>query len=184
MGHPTMTRTPRDWRQGALSQTTEDLAAIHGSLADHHSAINVATVGFAEAARKEEPDRETLHTRTEALRDALRRLADDAFDHALTVHRWQSGSALRRLRGEEPLNYSTPDGGAKHDAYYGAQAQQANFARRITWPLDLGDWSHEKGERTRDGIEPVTASGTEKYTTTVGGAKVALVVDDRGRSPL
>jgi len=128
------------------------------------------------------------------IREYLRKLtnmlveyAQTILDQAHEVSKLTSGPTISNLRGKEPLNYSTPDGGAKHDAYYGMQAMNRNYARYIGWPLQLGDkhWTKEKAEKTAgDSVELVSASGTRKYTRTIGGSEVSVVMDDRNRSPI
>lgn len=118
--------------------------------------------------------------------DEYREFAHLVLDHAKALHDLSSGSTLRRLDGEEPLGYSTPDGGAKHDAYYGAKSANAQMARHLSWPLRLSEWD----KQTADGDprfgteEPVRATGTRLYERHIGGRDVYVVVDDRDFSPI
>ena len=154
----------------------------------------------------DESDRrnESIHSRVEkarkaaleddydysAIRDSindLKRLLIEAggsdFDSAKKVSALGTDGTVRGLGGKEPIGYSTPDGGGKHDAYYGSAALNRGFARRVRWPLDLGNWDREQAEQSRSGIGTVTATGTTKYTKKIGGRVVHVVVDARGLDP-
>ncbi len=177
-----MTRT-NDWRKQAQGNVTGVIDNLTADISERRGSIEYQADDLLDLATDENATREDLRDATDALRDALKDLATASFNHAYEVHKFKTGSTIRQLQGKEPVGYSKRDGGAAHDALYGSQAQGASFARHISWPLNLTEWEKEKGERTRSGVEPVSAEGTRKYTRRVGGREVSLVVDERTRDP-
>lgn len=192
----------RDWQSKAQEQVDTTFDRILTNYRQYEDSIDSKMRDLSDLAYSEDPDASELRDATDALTDELIDLGDAALDWAYDVRRFKTGRTLRHLRGKEPLNASTEDGGARHDAGYGAQAQTAAFDRRVAWPLDLSEWDKEEGgekprpEPAREPhtgrpagpppkpqYDPVVAKGTAKYTRRVGGVEVYLVVDERTRKP-
>lgn len=181
-----MTRTPQDWREHGLSNVDGTVEGLGEEISEYQNAILEKASALRAAAHEDNPSRDDLKERTDALTETLIDLAHTSFDLAADVHGLKSGATFRNLQGKEPAGYSKRDGGATHDAYYGMQSMNKNFARQVSWPLQLDDWDKERADSNpRDGVlEPVEAEGTHKYTKTIGGRTVHVVIDERGMSPI
>lgn len=191
-----MARTSDEWRDGAQERIESTLDDIYVDLNHHDSRLYSLAEELRDTALAEDPDVDAAKEAARELREAFKDLGDDGYDMAYSINQFLTSAVFRNLRGEEPLAYSTPDGGAKHDAVYGMASKNAAFAR-FKWPLDLDKWDRETAnvESVADtrigvqappgsgGIDPVTAEGTVKYTRNVGGRTVHIVVDERGVEP-
>lgn len=160
----------------------DDLDELEARTSDQRAELAYFLNKLTEELNEDEPDVEQVKELCEELKTFLIETAHEYFDLAYTISSWKSGSALRGLKGEEPIGYSKRDGGVTHDAYYGARAQGAQMARHVGWPLDLKSdkWDVEEWERVgRDEWDKVEAKGQKKYSRTIGGRKVYVVLGER-----
>jgi hypothetical protein len=184
--------TKQDWFESGrdsiidtISDLNETINSETAEIYDQNRTILTSTPETLDEVDKDLVDE--IKEYVTKLKQLLVEYAQTILDQAHEVSKLTSGATLRNLRGEEPLNYSTPDGGAKHDAYYGMQAMNRNYARYISWPLQLDNvrWTKQKAKKTGEGsFDLVSAAGTKKYTRIVGGAEVSVVIDERDRSPI
>lgn len=181
-----MTRTRKEWKKGAQRNIQETIDNIQTDSEDINIDIFELINNIDSLIYQDEVNINEVEENIRSLKELLLEFAEQRYEHANEVAKLLSGSTLETLEGREPTGYSTPDGGAKHDAYYGMQAMNRNFAYHIGWRLNLNEWDKELGSQSHpnEEIEPVTASGTKKYTTEAGGRIVHLVIDERGISPI
>lgn len=182
-----MTRRSVNWQKAARTNIDDMLYEIEGELDDRSDEIDEILTQIHESCHKEEPDIEGVKERAKELRTALIELGRLCFELASNSSKMRKGAIPRNLKGKEPIGYSTPDGGAKHDVYHASIAQNRQLSKELYWPLDLNNkdrWDKEKAGRTRDDVDPVKATGTKKYTRNIGGGTVHVIVDERGRSPI
>lgn len=180
-----MGRSPTDWRKSANGKIGDTVDNIRLELMDQCTDVRQKANEFSYEAAQETPDVDYVEQVANELIEELRTLGHDAFRNAGEVNSLKTWAIRRGLRGEEPLGYSTRDGGASYDVYHGMQTQNNMLAREVTWPLDIGgdEWEKETGKPTRDGYEPVTGEGTRKYTRQVGDYTVTVLIDERGVGP-
>lgn len=187
-----MTRkTSDDWRRiGHRNVHTETEKAIGKSVRTSEDAVD-SILEIRRTAPSEDDD--ATKDETDELRDQIRETkkqliltAQIHLDLAKTIDKLSTDSTLRNLRGEEPLGYSKRDAGATHDAHYGAKAQERQLYREVFWPLNLNsdEWDFKQTAHTRHETDTVTAEGTRKYSKTIGGRTVTVLIDNRGYSPI
>lgn len=179
-----MTRTSEDWREGAEQNVKDALSEARATAKGVKKDIDGQLVETEQTLLGDGHDRSERRDSVRELRKTLVASAHALLDTANEVEKLRTGSTLRGLEGKEPVGYSKRDGGASHDALYGAKASGRAIARKVRWPLDLENWDAESANQTRNGVDPVTATGTKKYTTTVGGRAVHVVIDSRGYCPI
>lgn len=180
-----MTRTSKEWKKGAQRNIQETLDDIQVDSEDINIDIFELINDIHSLIYQDDIDINEVEENIRSLKELLLELAEQRYDHANEITKLLSGSTLETLEGREPAGYSTSDGGAKHDAYYGMQSMNRNFAYHIGWRFNFNEWDKELGSQSHpnEEIEPVTVSGTKKYTREIGGRIVHLVIDERGMSP-
>lgn len=181
-----MVYSSRDWRRSASGQIGSTVDNIRLELMSQCTTVRHKTNEFNFEAAQENPDIDYVEELANELIEELRKLGEDSFRNAGDVNKLKTWAIRRGLRGEEPIGYSTPDGGGKYDMYHGMKTQQNMLAREVTWPLNIGGdkWERETGRPTKDGYEPITGEGTKKYTRQVGQMTVTVLIDERGAEPI
>lgn len=182
-----------DWQAQGRNSLQNFANDTRSDLTDHVDSVLMAVDDLRGISEAPDPDPEEVRVRAEETRDLLRDLGVTAYDLAGDASRTAS-NIPRLLRGNEPVGYSTPDGGAKADVHYGGQAVNRMMRQTVMWPLQIGtddDWVKRTPERPdpraigcEDDIPTVTAEGTRMYTRSVPGATVHVVLDTRGHGPL
>lgn len=181
---PTVTRTSDEWREAAEQQIDGTLDSVLQTVEENHKDTAQDALDLRRALIVDDVDRQGRRDAVREMEQAMVERAHALLDCARDIRKLRTGPALRNLEGKEPVGYSKRDGGATTDLLYGSRAQGTSMARRVRWPLDLSgsDWEKETAERTPGptGDKLVEASGVEKYTRTVSGRAVSVVL---GRRP-